>query len=54
KFLLIAGSLIIDSFILTGLLSFMMDNSPTTGSVNTTSAEKQRLAKSSLSFNCKK
>ncbi|CAK8560527.1 unnamed protein product [Lathyrus sativus] len=41
------------SSILTGLLSFMMDTSPTTGSVNTTTAEKQRLAKSSLSFNCK-
>ncbi|MED6170720.1 Ubiquitin-conjugating enzyme E2 34 [Stylosanthes scabra] len=41
------------SSILTGLLSFMMDNSPTTGSVNTSTAEKQRLAKSSLSFNCK-
>ncbi|XP_035547969.1 ubiquitin-conjugating enzyme E2 34-like isoform X1 [Juglans regia] len=41
------------SSILTGLLSFMMDNSPTTGSVNTTVAEKQRLAKASLVFNCK-
>ncbi|KAJ7951427.1 Ubiquitin-conjugating enzyme, E2 [Quillaja saponaria] len=41
------------SSILTGLLSFMMDNSPTTGSVNTTIAEKQRLAKFSLAFNCK-
>ncbi|KAK4781166.1 hypothetical protein SAY87_017272 [Trapa incisa] len=41
------------SSILTGLLSFMMDNSPTTGSVNTTNEEKQRLAKSSLAFNCK-
>nr|VDD42727.1 unnamed protein product [Brassica oleracea] len=41
------------SSILTGLLSFMMDTSPTTGSVNTTVAEKQRLAKSSLAFNCK-
>nr|VDD56178.1 unnamed protein product [Brassica oleracea] len=41
------------SSILTGLLSFMMDTSPTTGSVNTTVAEKQQLAKSSLAFNCK-
>lgn len=39
--------------ILTGLLSFMMDKSPTTGSVNTTDAEKQRYAKASLAFNCK-
>lgn len=31
-----------------------MDNSPTTGSVNTTDAEKARLAKASLAFNCKK
>ncbi|XP_047333011.1 ubiquitin-conjugating enzyme E2 34-like [Impatiens glandulifera] len=41
------------SSILTGLLSFMMDSSPTTGSVSTTDIEKQRLAKSSLAFNCK-
>lgn len=41
------------SSILTGLLSFMMDTSPTTGSVTTTVAEKQKLAKASLAFNCK-
>lgn len=41
------------SSILTGLLSFMMDTSPTTGSVNSTDAEKQHLAKASLAFNCK-
>ncbi|KAF8388664.1 hypothetical protein HHK36_025344 [Tetracentron sinense] len=39
--------------ILTGLLSFMMDDSPTTGSVSTTVVEKQQLAKASLAFNCK-
>ncbi|KAG5523628.1 hypothetical protein RHGRI_035430 [Rhododendron griersonianum] len=32
---------------------WQMDNSPTTGSVTTTVDEKQRLAKSSLAFNCK-
>ncbi|KAK4269003.1 hypothetical protein QN277_022214 [Acacia crassicarpa] len=41
------------SSILTGLLSFMVDTSPTTGSVSTTTEEKRRLAKSSLAFNCK-
>ncbi|KAM3375055.1 putative ubiquitin-conjugating enzyme E2 33 [Capsicum galapagoense] len=41
------------SSILTGLLSFMMDNSPTTGSASTTVAEKEKLAKASLAFNCK-
>ncbi|KAI9119771.1 hypothetical protein K1719_009160 [Acacia pycnantha] len=41
------------SSILTGLLSFMVDTSPTTGSVSTTIEEKRRLAKSSLAFNCK-
>ncbi|CAA3006793.1 ubiquitin-conjugating enzyme E2 34-like [Olea europaea subsp. europaea] len=39
------------SSILNGLLSFMMDSSPTTGSVTTTVEEKQRLAKASLAFN---
>ncbi|QHN85664.1 putative ubiquitin-conjugating enzyme E2 [Arachis hypogaea] len=38
------------SSILTGFLWFMMDDSPTTGSVNTMTAE-QHLAKSSLAFN---
>lgn len=41
------------SSILTGLLSFMMDNSHTTGAVTTTTAEKVKLAKASLAFNCK-
>ncbi|XP_045791945.1 ubiquitin-conjugating enzyme E2 34-like [Trifolium pratense] len=41
------------SSILIGLLSFMMETSPTTGSVTTTTTEKRRLAKSSLSFNHK-
>ncbi|XP_058108756.1 ubiquitin-conjugating enzyme E2 34-like isoform X2 [Magnolia sinica] len=39
--------------ILTGLLSFMMDNSPTTGSISTTVADKQHLAQMSLAYNCK-
>lgn len=41
------------STILTGLLSFMMDNSPTTGSVTSSVDEKQRLAQASMAFNCK-
>eukprot|EP00775_Hariotina_reticulata_P003615 gene3615-3879_t len=39
--------------ILTGLLSFMYDNQPTTGSITTSKAEKHRLAKDSLAFNAK-
>lgn len=41
------------SSILTGLLSFMMDNSHTTGAITTTTAEKVKLAQASLAFNCK-
>jgi len=39
--------------ILTGLLSFMYDSQPTTGSITTSKAEKHRLAKDSLVFNAK-
>jgi ubiquitin-conjugating enzyme E2 J2 len=39
--------------ILTGLLSFMYDNQPTTGSITTSKAEKQRLARDSLAYNAK-
>lgn len=39
--------------ILTGLLSFMYDKQPTTGSITTSKAEKQRLARESLAFNVK-
>lgn len=39
--------------ILTGLLSFMYDTQPTTGAINTSKQEKQRLAKESLGYNCR-
>jgi ubiquitin-conjugating enzyme E2 J2 len=39
--------------ILTGLLSFMYDTQPTTGSITASKPEKQRLAKLSLGFNVK-
>lgn len=39
--------------ILNGLLSFMYDNQPTTGSITTTNPEKRKLAAESLAFNVK-
>lgn len=39
--------------ILTGLLSFMYDKQPTTGSITTSTAKKQQLARESHAFNAK-
>jgi len=39
--------------ILTGLLSFMLEDEPTTGAVKSTEAEKRQYAAESLEFNCK-
>lgn len=41
------------STILTGLLSFMLENTPTLGSVESTLREKQKYARDSLDFNLK-
>lgn len=41
------------STILMGLYSFMMDNKPTTGSIETTAATKRKLAGESLEYNVK-
>ncbi|XP_020285327.1 ubiquitin-conjugating enzyme E2 J2-like [Pseudomyrmex gracilis] len=41
------------STILTGLLSFMLENSPTLGSMSTTDYEKRQLAAQSLEYNLK-
>lgn len=41
------------STILTGLLSFMLENTPTLGSVESTTREKQKYARDSLDFNLK-
>eukprot|EP01082_Thalassiosira_pseudonana_P007861 g6651.t1 g6651 contig23:959240-959947(+) len=41
------------STILTGLYSFMVENSPTTGSIETTDATKRKFARESLEYNVK-
>ena len=41
------------STILMGLVSFMLEESPTTGSISTSDYTKRALAKESLEFNCK-
>jgi len=41
------------STILMGLYSFMMDNKPTTGSIETTAAAKKKFAEDSLEYNVK-
>ena len=41
------------STILTGLYSFMIETAPTLGSIETTTSQKQRLARQSLEYNVK-
>ena len=41
------------STILMGLYSFMLDNKPTTGSIETTAAAKRKFAQDSLEYNVK-
>ena len=40
------------STILTGLYSFMLEQTPTLGSVDATPSQRQSLARTSLAFNC--
>ena len=41
------------STILTGLYSFMIESSPTLGSITTTTSQKRQFARQSLEFNCR-
>lgn len=41
------------STILTGLYSFMVESGPTLGSIETSAAQKRKLAAQSLEFNCR-